>query len=123
MADFAIDKNKLNQVNQEKDVNGWKELGGVERVAALLKTNAKEGLSSSSVARNREAFGSNAFKEVPPRTFLSMLLDTLKDPTLILLMCAATVSTILGSGALFQPWAAIHVFAYVGEKECQLFEH
>jgi P-type Ca2+ transporter type 2C len=107
MAEFTIDKSKLNQVNEEKDYNGWKELGGVERVAALLKTNVKEGLASANVARNREAFGGNHFKEVPPRSFFSILLGALKDPILMLLMAAATLSTVLGAGAISRLSAAV----------------
>ena len=37
-------------------------------------------------------FGVNRFQEVPPRTFLAMVLEALQDPTLLLLMAAALVS-------------------------------
>jgi P-type Ca2+ transporter type 2C len=96
MSDFTIDKDRLKRINEEKDTAGWNELGGVEKVAADLKTDLKHGLSSAEVERNREAFGPNTFKEVPTKTFFGILLDALKDPTLILLMVAATVSTVLG---------------------------
>lgn len=97
-SDFDIDKARLTEVSQEKDVKGWSELGGVEGVASKLNVNLKEGLSSDEVERYRNAFGANTFKEVPPRSFWSILKETLKDPTLILLMFAATVSTAFGVG-------------------------
>lgn len=97
-SDFRVDKARLTEVSQEKDVKGWNDLGGVQGVASKLLVNLKEGVSSDAVERHRSAFGANTFKEVPPRSFWSILWETLKDPTLILLMAAATVSTALGAG-------------------------
>lgn len=97
-ADFNIDKARLTEISQEKDTNGWNELGGVKGVASKLRVNVKVGLSSDAIEQYRTAFGANTFKEVPPRSFFSILWETLKDPTLILLMAAATVSTALGAG-------------------------
>lgn len=97
-SDFNIDKAKLTEISQEKDTKGWNELGGVTGVASKLQVDVKEGISSDAVERYRTAFGANTFKEVPPRSFWSILWETLKDPTLILLMAAATVSTALGAG-------------------------
>ena len=96
MDDFTVDKDRLNRVNADKDTAGWHELGGVERMASELKTDLKAGLTSKDVERNRAGFGPNSFKEIPARSFWSILLEALKDPTLILLMAAATVSTVLG---------------------------
>lgn len=99
MAGFtAIDKEQLFQVNQNKDVEGWASLGGLQGVAKKIHADVRNGLSSDVVEEHRKEFGSNTFKEVPPRSFWSILLETLKDPTLILLMAAATVSTALGAG-------------------------
>lgn len=97
-SDFNIDKAKLTEISQEKDTQGWNELGGVEGVASKLHVNVNEGIPSDAVERYRAAFGANTFKEVPPRSFWSILWETLKDPTLILLMAAATVSTAFGAG-------------------------
>jgi P-type Ca2+ transporter type 2C len=98
MAAFAIDKEKLFQVNEEKDNEGLAGLGGLEGVAQRLQCDLKNGLASDAVERHRHEFGANTFKEVPPRSFFSILFETLKDRTLILLMAAATVSTVLGAG-------------------------
>lgn len=95
---FNIDKARLTEVSQEKDTKGWNELGGVEGVAVKLRVNLKEGLSSDAVELHRSTFGANTVKEIPPRSFWSILWETLKDPTLILLMAAATISTALGAG-------------------------
>ena len=99
MAGFSsIDKEKLFQVNENKDTEGWQALGGVDGVAKAIRADVRNGLSSDAVEEHRQEFGSNTFREVPPRSFWSILLETLKDPTLILLMAAATVSTALGAG-------------------------
>ena len=97
MSGFGIEADRLKAINSDKDSAKWRELGGIDKVAAALQTDLKSGLNSSDVDRNREAFGANRFKEVPTKTFLSILLEALKDPTLILLMFAATISTVLGA--------------------------
>jgi P-type Ca2+ transporter type 2C len=97
MTGFTIDKDRLNKVNEEKDVPGWKQLGGTLDVAAQLQTDLKTGLTKEGVERNRAEFGPNSFKQVPPKSFLSILFAALRDPTLILLMFAAAISTTLGA--------------------------
>ena len=97
MSGFGIEADRLKAINSDKDSAKWRELGGIDKVAAALQTDLKSGLNSADVDRNREAFGANRFKEVPTKTFLSILLEALKDPTLILLMFAATISTVLGA--------------------------
>ncbi|EFN57544.1 hypothetical protein CHLNCDRAFT_6358, partial [Chlorella variabilis] len=45
----------------------------------------------------RAAFGANKFKAIPPKSFFRLWFGNLKDPTLIMLMVAALISTILGA--------------------------
>ena len=64
--------------------------------AAALHTDIAVGLSadtqgSLSLSARADAFGANCFKEVKQKSLLSLLLNNLQDPTLILLMAAALV--------------------------------
>lgn len=67
-------------------------LGGPEGMARALGSSLEGGIDSASVESRRQAYGWNKFKEMPPTPFLEILLEALKDPTLIMLMIAALVS-------------------------------
>ena len=74
--------------------------GGAEGLAAALHTDLRAGLppdaqGARGLDARRAAFGANSFKEVRSRPFLRLLLDNLRDPTLILLMVAAAVRHLL----------------------------
>jgi magnesium-transporting ATPase (P-type) len=71
-------------------------LGGPHGLVQLLYSNVEHGLSEEQVALNRSKFGKNMFPEAPMKSFLSMFIDALSDPTLIVLLCAASVSLIIG---------------------------
>lgn len=83
---------------QVQDMGALKELGGVQELAGFLKTDVHLGLDPgipsglASVAKHKEYFGTNTFKEVPPKSFLSLVMENIKDPIIILLIAAATVS-------------------------------
>lgn len=96
MGDFGISPKELAAMNQYKDTEKLDAAGLTKGVIASLHSDASAGLTSEQVERHREAFGANKYREVPPTSFLSLLFEALKDPTLILLMFAATVSTVLG---------------------------
>jgi len=81
---------------QHKRAEDLTKHGGAEGLAASLRTSMRTGLAHTDtdvrgLARRRAEFGANKFKEVKPRPFLRLLLDNLRDPTLILLMVAAAV--------------------------------
>lgn len=65
-------------------------------VAQVLKDvdSCAEGLSEEEVVKRREKYGPNALKEAKKKTNLERFFDELKDPMLIMLMCAAVVSAI-----------------------------
>jgi len=86
--------------------------GGAEGLAASLRTSLRTGLAHTDtdardLERRRAEFGGNKFKEVKPRPFLRLLLDNLRDPTLILLMVAAAVRSSWAALLALQPspWA------------------
>lgn len=101
-AAFGVSQAALNQLNEDKDVSRLQmEHGGVEGLAAALKVDINEGLNpgitgDTSVESRQTAFGVNRFKAVPLKSFFALLLGNLQDPTLILLMVAALISTVLG---------------------------
>ena len=81
---------------QNKDREKLEAIGGVQGLAKALSTSTSDGVTLSpqgdlSLEHRQRVFGANAFKEVKQKAFLSLLLNNLKDPTLILLMMAALV--------------------------------
>lgn len=70
--------------------------GGAAGLAGLLGSSASDGLDPQatghfSLDSRREQYGQNAFREQKSKSFLRMVFENLKDPTLILLMAAALV--------------------------------
>ena len=74
------------------------EYEGVEGLMGLLEVNLKTGLPQDPVemSRRRAAFGVNIIPDTPPKSFFALCLDALQDKTLIILICAAVISIILG---------------------------
>ncbi len=64
----------------------------MEGLAAKLNTDLREGIKESSIDARVATFGTNKMPSLPPKSFWSMVAENLQDPTLILLMMAATVS-------------------------------
>lgn len=128
---FGISRQRLTELNDEKDCRELVKEGGVESIAAALHVNLAEGLQSSAnnpqwcIEARVRAFGSNTMKEVDPKSFISLVLEQLEDPIIILLIVAATVSTILGVSIKEERedqgwidgvaiWVAVFVVAFVG---------
>ena len=63
----------------------------MEGIAAKLNADLREGIKESSIESRVAAFGTNKMPTLPPKSFWSMVKEQLQDPTLILLMGAATV--------------------------------
>jgi Ca2+-transporting ATPase len=83
---------------QEKDspkLNGT--YGGVSGLARKLHADLSAGLQPdgngpTSVETHRRVYGANKYKEVPPKSFFAILYEGFKDPVILLLCAAATVS-------------------------------
>lgn len=73
------------------------ELGGVDTLLKLANVDIHKGLSKAQVEFMRNKFGPNVFPEAPLDSFLSLLLEALSDTTLLILIAAATVSTIINT--------------------------
>lgn len=69
-------------------------------------TKKLKGLSDSEVLKSREKYGKNEIDEATPDTFLQKVLDSLKDPMLILLLFIATFMLVLsffGQAEWYEP--------------------
>ncbi|KAA8537016.1 hypothetical protein F0562_029494 [Nyssa sinensis] len=96
---FHIEPASLTKMVKEKNFNIFRDLGGVEGIVIALETDVDNGICSDDdddVKRRREAFGSNTYHKPPPKGFLYFMLESLKDPTIIILLICATLS--LGFG-------------------------
>ncbi|KAA6423560.1 MAG: P-type ATPase [Trebouxia sp. A1-2] len=98
---YGVTLTELTELNENKDISKLEACGGVHGLAKSLLTSTTEGITPTpegdlSLEHRRRIFGANAFKEVKQKAFWSLLFENLQDPTLILLMVAALVSTVLG---------------------------
>lgn len=88
----SIDPSSLNELVKEKSRERLAELGGVEGVAASLKTDEQRGIcgDEEDVVTRYEAFGRNTYRMPPTKSFFHFVWEAFQDPTiLILLVCAA----------------------------------
>ena len=85
---------------KEEAVAALEKFEGVEAIAQQLETNLKGGLSGApqDLESRRSFYGANVLPRNPPKSFLSLCLDAIQDPTLIILIAAAIVSIALGVG-------------------------
>ncbi len=75
-----------------------------------------KGLSDSQVTESREKYGKNVIEEAPPETFWQKVLESLKDPMLILLMGIAVLMLIFalfGQAEIFEPIGTFVAIALV----------
>mmetsp|Transcript_23162 Transcript_23162/g.59344 ORF Transcript_23162/g.59344 Transcript_23162/m.59344 type:complete len:1051 (-) Transcript_23162:502-3654(-) len=84
----------LEAVCKERDLEALTNLGCLD---IPLATNASDGIDLSTLEERRGVFGANIHQRAPGTTYLQLVWQQLKDPMLILLMAAATVSTVLGA--------------------------
>ncbi|KAH6821677.1 ATPase E1-E2 type family protein / haloacid dehalogenase-like hydrolase family protein [Perilla frutescens var. hirtella] len=88
----SIDHSTLNNLVKEKSLDRLAKLGGVEGLAASLKTDEHNGISGDQqdIVARYEAFGRNTYQMPPTKSFFHFVWEAFKDPTiLILLICAA----------------------------------
>mmetsp|Transcript_25699 Transcript_25699/g.71910 ORF Transcript_25699/g.71910 Transcript_25699/m.71910 type:complete len:1007 (+) Transcript_25699:267-3287(+) len=93
---FQVTLEELDRINEDKDVKAFQQLGGANGIAKKVGSDLHDGIKSSSMQERAAAFGINKMPSLPPKSFWSMVWEQLQDPTLILLMGAATISTITG---------------------------
>lgn len=72
-------------------------IGGVDALVKLLGVNTHTGLTKAQVESLRTKFGPNVFPEAPLDSFFALLIEALSDTTELILIAAATVSTIINT--------------------------
>ena len=95
----ATELSKLVEDRQEGSLNVLERVyEGVSGLAKLLDSDVVNGLQGSEADYliRREEFGSNQLELDKPASFFELCLEAIQDPTLIVLLVAATVS--LGTG-------------------------
>ncbi|KDO17514.1 hypothetical protein SPRG_17017, partial [Saprolegnia parasitica CBS 223.65] len=74
-------------------------LGGIEGIAATLKSSLVAGLDSNNaqdLQAREDVFGRNYIEPEKPATILELMWEAFHDSTIIVLTISGTVSTILG---------------------------
>ena len=83
-----------------------------EKVAKLLGVNPTMGLSINQVESHRAHFGANSITQEKPKAVLSLILEGIQEPMMVLLLAVAFLSLIFGK--LFEAIAMIFiVVAYI----------
>lgn len=72
-------------------------IGGVDALIKLLNLDTHTGLTKAQVSSQRQKFGPNIFPEAPLDSFFVLLIEALSDTTELILIAAATVSTIINT--------------------------
>ncbi|XP_071939366.1 putative calcium-transporting ATPase 13, plasma membrane-type [Coffea arabica] len=87
----------LSELARRKNSEQLHQLGGVPGVASYLKSNAESGIQGDDeeIARRRHNFGSNTIQKPTPKT-LPIVLETVRDPIIIILLVCATLSVCFG---------------------------
>jgi Ca2+-transporting ATPase len=72
--------------------------GGVKQLVLVLETDVKHGINGSEadVVLRRSVFGANKCQKPPPKSFLSFVIEALKDTTIIILLACAVLSLAFG---------------------------
>ncbi|KAL1534314.1 P-type Ca(2+) transporter [Salvia divinorum] len=93
----AIDGSRLAKLVRERNRDHLDELGQVRGLASVLKTDVSKGIEADTeaISIRRRTFGSNTI-QLPSSKMLRIVLETFKDPILIVLFLAASLS--LGFG-------------------------
>ncbi|XP_030446376.2 calcium-transporting ATPase 12, plasma membrane-type-like [Syzygium oleosum] len=93
-----VDPTILSNMVREKRLESLAQHGGVKRLASILMTNPDNGLSGdeTDLMQRTDVFGANKYTKPPAKSFLSFVLDALKDMTIIILMACAVLSLVFG---------------------------
>ncbi|XP_049407103.1 putative calcium-transporting ATPase 13, plasma membrane-type [Solanum stenotomum] len=94
----GIDRSSLSKLVKDKNIDELANIGGVQGIAASLKTDTTDGVSGDpeDVARRHEVFGRNTYRKPPAKSFFIFLLESFKDPTNIKLLFGGALSLLLG---------------------------
>ncbi|XP_062144666.1 putative calcium-transporting ATPase 13, plasma membrane-type [Alnus glutinosa] len=93
-----VDPKILSDMVREKDFDSLTHFGGVKELVSVLETAVKDGINGSQadVIRRKNAFGANKYQKPPAKSFLSFVIEALKDTTIIILLACAVLSLAFG---------------------------
>ncbi|CDO99121.1 unnamed protein product [Coffea canephora] len=88
---------RLSELAHLKNIEQFRQLGGVPGVASFLRTNAEKGIpgDDEDIIRRRLDFGSNAVQKPTPRVWHTVF-EAFSDPIIIILLICATLSLCFG---------------------------
>ncbi|KDD73154.1 E1-E2 ATPase, partial [Helicosporidium sp. ATCC 50920] len=125
--DFGMAPGTLFALNENKSVEELRRVGGVEGLAQALCSSPQDGVRDDpgELEQRRSTYGSNCFRQVPGKNFFLLWFENLKDPTIVMLMAAALISTIIGAAVPSEReesawtegvaiWVAVAVVSLVG---------
>ncbi|KAL7101503.1 hypothetical protein ACP275_08G058000 [Erythranthe tilingii] len=95
-AGFQICADELESIVEGHDVKKLKFHGGPHGISQKLATDPTNGITTESLTRRRELYGTNKFEEVEPQSFWVFVWEALQDMTLMILGVCAFVSLIVG---------------------------
>ncbi|XP_078151095.1 calcium-transporting ATPase 5, plasma membrane-type-like isoform X1 [Carex rostrata] len=95
---FSISSEELTSLSREHNLSSLQELGGINGLSKLLKSNAERGISADAteLERRKELFGSNTYPRKKGKNYFLFLWEASQDLTLIILTVAAVISLVLG---------------------------
>jgi P-type Ca2+ transporter type 2C len=67
-----------------------------EKITEILKTNQSKGLAKDRILEQRSIYGSNILQELKPTSMLTLFIEGIKQPMMILLISIAFVSLVFG---------------------------
>eukprot|EP00741_Cyanophora_paradoxa_P024434 tig00022075_g23591.t2 len=94
---YKLLADELSQLFSEKQLANLELKGGVSGIASALNVNPEAGLAADEgdLQRRRDCYGPNKLPEPPQTSILTLIWGALQDRTLIVLIIAAVVSTVL----------------------------
>eukprot|EP01063_Lacrimia_lanifica_P028919 TRINITY_DN4315_c1_g6_i1.p1 TRINITY_DN4315_c1_g6~~TRINITY_DN4315_c1_g6_i1.p1 ORF type:complete len:962 (+),score=344.87 TRINITY_DN4315_c1_g6_i1:684-3569(+) len=96
MAGFQLAPATLHELVERKDHELLARLGGVEGVAAQLRTNLDAGIDGDTAAARVDMYGQNVLPPAQRQTLLDFVKEALNDKTMLILIGAACLSLLLG---------------------------
>ena len=95
---IIVDSSILVQLLQDRRLEDFQKLGGVEGLANSLQTDLEKGLDENEeqMQKRRDSYGANTYPKKTTKGFWSFVWDACKDTALIILMVCAVVSLATG---------------------------
>ena len=83
---------------KEKNIGNLQIIGGIDRLASGLNINVESGIQGNieNIAHRHEAFGTNAYKRPPTKSFFHFVVEAFKDLTILIHLGCAVLSLVFG---------------------------